>query len=130
MNFLDRELRESIRAQRSLMAVAFKGAPPNTELIPFIVNIPRGSIPPWLRDEEVQIAIELAVTEAVTRLPQLIVTPGQVLARKNIPAEIRSQAARSMLAMRGGKATAAKMRKFGYPNLGVCPRNSHLMLEE
>jgi len=99
------------------MAVAFKGAPAATELIPFVVNIPRGSIPPWLRDEEIQIAIHHAVTDAVTRLAQRIVTPGQVLGRKNIPAEIRSQAARSMLAMRGGKATAAKMRPLGYPNL-------------
>jgi len=43
--------------------------------------------------------------------------PGQLLARKNVPAELRSRAARSMLAMRGGRATAAKMRAAGFPNL-------------
>lgn len=117
MNFFDLELRELSRARRSFAAVAFKGAPASTELIPFIVNIPRGTIPRWLRDEEVYIAIHLAVLDAVTRLARRMVTPGQLLARKNVPAEIRSRAARSMLAMRGGRATAARMRALGFPNL-------------
>lgn len=87
------------------------------ELIPFVVPIPAANIPPWVRPEELKATVYEAVTEAVTRLAQRRVTPGQLLARKNVPAELRSQAARSMLAMRGGKATAAKMRPLGFPNL-------------
>lgn len=105
MNLLGRARRELIRSRRS------------KELIPFVVNIPAADIPPWIRSDELEAAVYEAVTDAVTRFAQRLVTPGQLLARRNVPAELRSQAARSMLAMRGGKATAAKMRALGFPNL-------------
>ena len=117
VTLLRRARRELVRSRRSLEAVGFKETPASTELIPFVVNIPRVSFPPWLREEEIELAVRQAVTDAVMRLGQRLVTPGQLLARKNVSAELRSQAARSMLAMRGGKATAAKMRDLGYPNL-------------
>jgi hypothetical protein len=44
-------------------------------------------------------------------------TAGQLLARHGVPDEVRSAAGRALLATRGGKATAAKMRALGYPNL-------------
>lgn len=40
-----------------------------------------------------------------------------MLGRENVPAELRSKAARAMLATWGGKAMAAKMRERGNPNL-------------
>src|SRR5215470_12281956 len=105
MNHLSRARRELIRSRR------------NKELIPLVVSIPAAQIPPWVRPEELEAAVHEAVTDAVTRLAQRRVTPGQLLARKNVPPELRSQAARSMLAMRGGRATATKMRPLGFPNL-------------
>jgi hypothetical protein len=105
MNFLGPARRELIRSLRG------------KELVPFVVNIPAADIPPWVGSEELKAAVCEAVTDAVTRLAQRIVTPGQLLARKNVPPELRSKAARSMLAMKGGRATAAKMRALGYPNL-------------
>jgi hypothetical protein len=68
-------------------------------------------------DAELYAAVSEAVYDAVTRLAARRVTPGQLLARKNVPAEMRSKPARSMLAMRGGRATAEKMRVLGFPNL-------------
>jgi hypothetical protein len=98
--------------------VLFKGAPRESELIPFVVMMPMGSLPPWFRLREIESVIEDAAVKAVDRLwCRQGVRPGQLLARKNVPAELRSQAARSMLAMRGGRATAAKMRAVGFPNL-------------
>jgi hypothetical protein len=86
-------------------------------LQPFIVHLPLGDLPPWIQLEEIEVAIQEGATERLARLERRLVTPGQMLARKGVPAELRSQAARSMLAMRGGRATAAKMRALGYPNL-------------
>src|SRR5215813_8449276 len=105
MNHLSRARRELIRSRR------------NKELIPLVISIPAAKILPWIKPEELDAAIYQAVTDAVTRLADREVTPGQLLARKNVPPELRSQAARSMLAMRGGRATAAKMRSLGFPNL-------------
>src|SRR5215469_18655668 len=105
MNHLSRARRELIRSRR------------NKELIPFVVSIPAAQIPAWVRPEELEATVHEAVADAVTRLAQRRVTPGQLLARKNVPPELRSKAARSMLAMRGGRATATKMRPLGFPNL-------------
>jgi hypothetical protein len=70
-----------------------------------------------LTNAELEAVVRVAVTDAVTRLAHRSVTPGQLLSRKNVPSEVRSRAARSMLAMRGGRATAAKMAEQVYPNL-------------
>jgi len=116
MNALNRAIRELLLAKRSFLAKIKGGDGP--ELIPFVVNLPADVVPPWMRLEEVQAAICDAAADTVARLTRgQLVTPGQLLARKNVPAELRSRAARSMLAMRGGRATAAKMRPLGYPNL-------------
>jgi hypothetical protein len=118
MNHLNRATRELRTAYRSLEATT-EGDPKGwrPEIIPFVVNLPAEDVPPWVRPEEFEAAVYEAVTKAVTRLAARSVTPGQLLARKNVPAELRSKAARAMLAMRGGRATAAKMRPLGYPNL-------------
>jgi hypothetical protein len=108
--FLNRATRELIKACK---ASAFATA--KTE--PFIVELPIESLPPWLRLEEIEAAINESALETLARLARRPVTPGEMLARKNVPPELRSQAARSMLAMRGGRATAAKMRAVGFPNL-------------
>ena len=105
MNHLSRARRELIRSRR------------NEELIPFVVSIPAAKIPAWVRPEELEATVHEAVADAVTRLAPRRVTPGQLLARKNVPPELRSNAARSMLAMRGGRATATKMRPLRFPNL-------------
>jgi hypothetical protein len=115
MNFLNRALRELVVARQSLLG-RMKGEN-SPELIPFVINLRADTVPTWIRPEVVEVAVREAVTDAVARLARGQATPGQLLARKNVPAELRSQAARSMLAMRGGRATAAKMRPLGYPNL-------------
>lgn len=126
MNHLNRAVRQLKIAYRNLEAAhrlaAQAGTPGLTrddspELIPFCINIPAADVPPWVRPEELEATVREALVNAVTRLAGRMVTPGQLLARKNVPAELRSQAAHSMLAMRGGRATAAKMRVLGYPNL-------------
>ena len=67
-------------------------------------------LPPWYRFKEIESIIQDSAVEAVNKLwYDCQISPGRVLARKNVPPELRSQAARSMLAMRGGKATAEKM---------------------
>ncbi len=118
MDYFNRFLRKFAHAARSMEGVLFKGAPRESELIPFVVMMPMGSLPPWFRFREIESVIENAAVEAVDRLwYRPGVRPGQLPARKNVPADLRSQAARSMLAMRGGRATAAKMRANGFPNL-------------
>lgn len=71
----------------------------------------------WFPRAEIEAAIEAAATEALKRLAREPISPGRLLASEGVPAELRSQAARSMLAMRGGRARAAKMRAVRYPNL-------------
>jgi len=115
MNFLNRAVRELVVAKKSLWARMKSENSP--ELIPFVINLRADVVPTWIRPEVVEAAVREAVTDAVARLAHGEATPGQLLARKDVPAEIRSQAARSMLAMRGGRATAAKMCPLGYPNL-------------
>ena len=115
MNALNRALRELIAARRSLVASRKTGF--GRALIPFVVSLPEDVVPTWFGLEEIEAVIRDAAIDAVARIARGQVNPGQLLARKDVPAELRSQAARSMLAMRGGKATAAKMRPLGYPNL-------------
>jgi hypothetical protein len=66
---------------------------------------------------EINAAIHAAATKAVARLARQRIPPGRLLASPGVPAKVRGRAARSMLAMRGGKATAVKMRALGFPNL-------------
>jgi hypothetical protein len=116
--FLNRALRELIRSGKVQLAEFRAGARfAPTDLQPFLVDLPLSDLPPWRQLEEIEAAVQEGATEALARLARRPVTPGEMLARKNVPAELRSQAARSMLAMRGGKALAAKMREAGYRNL-------------
>jgi hypothetical protein len=101
-----------VEAARTL---GLEGRPLNP--IPFVINVPAEDVPPWMPDAELHAAVCEAVRSAVTRLAARRATPGQLLARKNVPAEMRSKAAWSMLAMRGGSATAEKMRALGFLNL-------------
>jgi len=95
-----------------------EGAPPESEMVPFAAMIPAVDLPPWYRFEEIESIIQESAVEAVNKLwYECQISPGRILGRKNVPPELRSQAARSMLAKRGGKATAAKMKVLGYPNL-------------
>jgi hypothetical protein len=71
----------------------------------------------WFSRDEIDAAIQAAATKALERLRRQPISPGRVLASQDSPAKLRSQAARAMLAMRGGRATATKMRALGYPNL-------------
>ena len=99
MDYFNRFLRKFAHAARSMEGVLFKGAPRESELIPFVVMMPMGSLPPWFRFREIESVIENAAVEAVDRLwYRPGVRPGQLLARKNVPADLRRQAARSMLA--------------------------------
>jgi hypothetical protein len=107
--------RQQLTAAMRSMYAKEKGGKAS-ELIPFVINIPEDLLPTWIRSEEIYDAVCEAAFDAVGRLGRSL-TPAQVLGRKNVPAELRSRAARSMLAMRGGRATAAKMREHGYPNL-------------
>ena len=66
----------------------------------------------WFSRAEITAAIE-----ALARLERQPIPPGRLLASPGVPREIRRKAARSMLAIRGGKATAANMRELGFPNL-------------
>jgi hypothetical protein len=93
------------------------GLQTSPEMIPFIVEVSAQDIPPWVTDREIKDAVSEGVRAAVVRLGmKSSFTPGQLLARKSVPPWIRSRAARSMRAMRGGRATAAKMKALGYPN--------------
>jgi hypothetical protein len=71
----------------------------------------------WFSRAEINSVIHAAATKAVARLARQPIPPGRLLAASGVPAKVRSRAARSMLAMRGGKATAAKMSALGFPNL-------------
>jgi hypothetical protein len=66
---------------------------------------------------EIEAAVQAGAVKALEQLKRQPIPPGRLLASPGVPAEVRSRAARSMLAMRGGKATAAKMRMLGFPNL-------------
>ena len=115
MDVLNRAVRELIVARRSFVTSRKTGFGP--ALIPFVVSLPEDVVPTWFGLEKIEAVIRDAALDAVARIARGQVNPGQLLARKDVPAELRSQAARSMLAMRGGRATAAKMRPLGYPNL-------------
>jgi hypothetical protein len=115
MKFHKLAVRELMVAWRSFLASQKRGVRP--ELIPFVINLPEDIIPMWFGMEKIHTVIREAAVDAVNRLARGQIKPGCLLGHNNVPAELRSQAARSMLAMRGGKATAAKMRKLGYPNL-------------
>jgi hypothetical protein len=58
-------------------------------------------------------AVELADLEGRTAPRK----PYQLLGRRDLPPEIRSKAARSMLGYRGAIALREKMKPLGYPNL-------------
>jgi hypothetical protein len=58
-------------------------------------------------------AVELADLEGETAPRK----PYQLLGRRDLPPEIRSKAARSMLGYRGAIALREKMKPLGYPNL-------------
>jgi hypothetical protein len=115
MKIHDRAIRDLKFAWRSFVASQKSGG--GSALIPFVVNFPEDIVPKWLGLQKVESVIREAAIDAVARLASVETSPGRILAHKNAPAELRSPAARSMLAMRGGKATAAKMRLLGYPNL-------------
>jgi hypothetical protein len=115
MKIHDRAIRDLKFAWRTFVASQKGGG--GSALIPFIVNLPEDIVPKWLGLQKVETVIREAAIDAVARLASVEISPGRILAHKNAPAELRSQAARSILAMRGGKATAAKMRESGYPNL-------------
>ena len=118
MGYLKHALRGLREVHLSLRNVARGKTPPESQLIPIIVHVVEHDIPPWLRFQEVIAAVDRAAHEAVGTLWRKgLASPAQMLACKKVPAELRSKAGRTMLAMRGGKATAAKMRSLGYPNL-------------
>jgi hypothetical protein len=71
----------------------------------------------WFPRAEISSVIHTAAIKALERLARQPIPPGRLLAAPGVPAEDRSRAARSMLAMRGGKANAAKQRALGFPNL-------------
>jgi len=86
--------------------------------VPFTLWLPIGDrLSFCFSRAEINAAIQAAATKAVARLARQPISPGRLLASQDVPAKLRSQAARSMLAMRGGRATAAKMRALGFPNL-------------
>jgi hypothetical protein len=47
---------------------------------PFIVELPIESLPPWLRLEEIEAAINESALETLARLARRPVTPGEMLA--------------------------------------------------
>jgi hypothetical protein len=94
-----------------------KGAPPSTELVPIVLNVPIDYLPPWWRERDIEAALQKAAWQKLLTLWNREPTAGQLLARRGVPDEVRSAAGRALLAARGGKATAAKMRALGYPNL-------------
>lgn len=71
----------------------------------------------WFPRAEINSVISTAATKALELLARQPIPPGRLLASPGVPAEVRSRAARSLLAMRGGKANAAKQRALGFPNL-------------
>jgi hypothetical protein len=86
--------------------------------VPFTIWLPIGGrLAFWFSRAEISAAIEAAATKALERLKRQPIPPGRLLASPGVPAKVRSGAARSMLSIRGGKATAAKMRALGFPNL-------------
>jgi hypothetical protein len=70
-------------------------------------------LPPRLLLLGAKFAVELARLEGGTAPRK----PYQLLGRRDLPAEIRSAAARSMLGYRGAIALREKMKPLGYPNL-------------
>jgi hypothetical protein len=60
-----------------------------------------------------EFAVELADLEGRTAPRK----PYQLLGRRDLPPEIRSKAARSMMGYRGAIALREKMKPLGYPNL-------------
>jgi len=115
--FQNRFLRKFRMVGRSLEAVLMRGAPASTEIVPIVLNVPVGYLPPWWREQDIAAALEKAAFKKLLALWRQQPTPGQLLARRGVPDKVRSAAGRAMLAARGGKATAAKMRTQGFPNL-------------
>ena len=116
--FTNRTLRAWGREARDSLAALRKGILlPDDYLIPVTVMLPISCMPPWWRKEEIEEAIQEAAWKELGRLVHRPPTPGQLLGRADTPAKARSNAGRSLLAARGGKATAAKMRALGFPNL-------------
>lgn len=94
-----------------------RGAPRSTELIPFVFNLPIEFLPPWWREKEIEAELEKAARQKLLSLWRRKPTASQLLACRGAPDEVRSAAGRALFAVRGGKATAAKMREKGFPNL-------------
>ena len=115
--FEKRLIRKLGRAGRTLEAVLLKGAPASAELVPIVLNVPVDYIPRWWRERDIAAALEKGAWQKLLALWRHEPTAGQLLARRGVPDEVRSAAGRAMLATRGGKATAAKMRAAGFPNL-------------
>lgn len=74
-------------------------------------------IPKWVDREKARFACASAAARVLLKLARRPVGPGAFLRDKSLSPEVRSMAARSMLAMKGGYATAARMRALGFPNL-------------
>jgi hypothetical protein len=86
--------------------------------VPFTLWLPLGErLSYCFSRSEITAAIEAAAIKALERLACQPIPPGRLLSSPSVPASVRSRAARSMLSLRGGKATAAKMRPLGFPNL-------------
>jgi len=102
------------RRERSLLRML---AEPDDRTM-FVLFLPvADQLKEWYRHAEVERVVEDAAKKALERFARRSIPPGRVLASLKVSAEARSQAARSMLAKRGGRAVAAKMRALGFPNL-------------
>jgi hypothetical protein len=101
----------------SLGRILFQGADPSTRLVGLTINFPIEYCPPWLREHEIEAELTDAAWKRLAELWKRYPKAGQLLARHGVPPKVRSAAGRRLLATRGGKATAAKMRPLGYPNL-------------
>jgi hypothetical protein len=116
MTLLQHARRDLARSLRRCIAT-IKANTRDADAVPFVVELLEKDIPPWLSDNQLREAVSMGVRDAVMALSKRRITPGHLLARKNLPPAVRSAAARAMLAMRGGRATAKKMSPLGYPNL-------------
>ncbi len=101
------------RADRKLLRQA-----EDAEGATFILWLPLGDrLAYCFSRAEIDAAVEAGAVKALERLKRQRIPPGRLLSAPGVPAEVRRRAARSLLAIRGGKAAADKQRALGFPNL-------------
>jgi|SRR5579885_274257 len=84
----------------------------------FIIRLPISErVRHFYKPTEITKTIQSAAEQAIARLEKRRIPACRMLRWEGATSEQKRAAARSMLGARGGKATAAKQREQGFPNL-------------